>query len=84
MIVPHPPSALTDRLARSIAERLGSAMKQPMFVENKPGAGTLVGAGYVAKPADGYTLLMITSTTLGISPARDSVRGRNALRIFSV
>ncbi len=41
-----------------------------MIVDNKPGAGTLVGAEYVAKqPADGYTLLMATSTTLGISPA---------------
>jgi tripartite-type tricarboxylate transporter receptor subunit TctC len=41
-----------------------------VVVENKPGAGTLVGAEYVAKAApDGYTLLMATSTTLGISPA---------------
>ena len=41
-----------------------------MIVDNKPGAGTLVGAEFVAKqPADGYTLLMATSTTLGISPA---------------
>ena len=41
-----------------------------MVIENKPGAGTLVGAEFVAKqPPDGYTLLMATSTTLGISPA---------------
>jgi len=45
-------------------------LKQPVVIENKPGAGTLVGAEFVAKqPADGYTLLMATSTTLGISPA---------------
>ena len=51
-------------------ERLGAALKQPVIVENKPGAGTLVGAEFVARqPADGYTLLMATSTTLGISPA---------------
>jgi tripartite-type tricarboxylate transporter receptor subunit TctC len=69
-VVPYPPGALTDLLARAIAERLGAALKQPVVVENKPGAGTLVGAEYVAKqPADGYTLLMATSTTLGISPA---------------
>ena len=64
LIVPYPPGALTDLLARAIGERLGTALKQPVIVENKPGAGTLVGAEYVAKSApDGYTLLMATSTT---------------------
>src|SRR6185369_7177988 len=54
LVVPYPPAAL----------------KEPVIIENKPGAGTLVGAEYVAKqPPDGYTLLMATSTTLGISPA---------------
>jgi tripartite-type tricarboxylate transporter receptor subunit TctC len=70
LVVPYPPGALTDLLARAIGERLGASLKQPVIVDNKPGAGTLVGAEYVAKqPADGYTLLMATSTTLGISPA---------------
>lgn len=70
LVVPYPPGALTDLLARAIGERLGAALKQPVIIENKPGAGTLVGAEFVAKqPADGYTLLMATSTTLGISPA---------------
>jgi len=70
LVVPYPPGALTDLLARTIADRLGASLKHPVVVENKPGAGTLVGAEYVAKQApDGYTLLMATSTTLGISPA---------------
>ena len=70
LVVPYPPGALTDLLARAIGERLAMALKQPVVIENKPGAGTLVGAEFVAKqPADGYTLLMATSTTLGISPA---------------
>jgi tripartite-type tricarboxylate transporter receptor subunit TctC len=69
-IVPYPPGALTDVLARALADRLGTALKQPVVVENRAGAGTLIGADLVAKaPADGYTLLMATSTTLGISPA---------------
>src|SRR6266568_4088886 len=70
LVVPYPPGALTDLLARAIGERLSASVGQPVVVENKPGAGTLVGAEFVAKqPADGYTLLMATSTTLGISPA---------------
>lgn len=70
IVVPYPPGALTDLLARAIGDRLGTAMKQPFVIENKPGAGTLLGAEVVAKSApDGYTLLMATSTTLGISPA---------------
>jgi tripartite-type tricarboxylate transporter receptor subunit TctC len=70
LVVPYPPGALTDLLARAIGERLGAKLRQPVIIDNKPGAGTLVGAEFVAKqPADGYTLLMATSTTLGISPA---------------
>jgi len=70
LVVPYPPGALTDLLARAIGDRLGASLKQPVVIDNKPGAGTLVGAEFVAKqPADGYTLLMATSTTLGISPA---------------
>ena len=70
LIVPYPPGALTDLLARAIGDRLSAALKEPVIVDNKPGAGTLVGAEFVAKqPPDGHTLLMATSTTLGISPA---------------
>jgi len=84
LIVPYPPGALTDLLARAIADRLGAALKEPVVVENKPGAGTLVGAEYVAKqPPDGYTLLMATSTTLGISPALYQPSPVNPTRDFA-
>jgi tripartite-type tricarboxylate transporter receptor subunit TctC len=70
LVVPYPPGGLTDVLGRAIGERLATALKQPVVIDNRPGAGTLVGAEVVAKsPADGYTLLLATSTTLGISPA---------------
>jgi tripartite-type tricarboxylate transporter receptor subunit TctC len=83
-IVPYPPGALTDVLARVIGERLSTALKQPVVVENRAGAGTLIGAEIVAKaPPDGYTLLMATSTTLGISPAIYSKPHIDAVRDFA-
>lgn len=84
LVVPYPPGALTDLLARAIAERMSAALGQPMIIENKPGAGTLVGAEFVAKAAaDGYTLLMATSTTLGISPALYQPSPVNPIRDFA-
>jgi tripartite-type tricarboxylate transporter receptor subunit TctC len=83
-IVPYPPGALTDVLARVIGDRLSTALKQPVVVENRAGAGTLIGADLVAKaPADGYTLLMATSTTLGISPAIYSKPQIDAVKDFA-
>jgi tripartite-type tricarboxylate transporter receptor subunit TctC len=70
MVVAYPPGALTDTLARAVVDRLSPALKQPIVIDNKPGAGTLLAADMVKNaPADGYTLMMVTSTTLGISPA---------------
>jgi tripartite-type tricarboxylate transporter receptor subunit TctC len=70
LIVPFPPGALTDALGRLVAERLRPALGQSFVVENRAGAGTLLGASVVAKgPADGYQLLVATTTTLAISPA---------------
>jgi len=84
LIVPYPPGALTDVLARAIGDRLSTALKQPVLVENRAGAGTLLGADLVAKaPADGYTLLMATSTTLGISPAMYSKPAIDPVKDFA-
>jgi tripartite-type tricarboxylate transporter receptor subunit TctC len=70
LVVPYPPGGLTDTLARAISEPLAKALGQPIVIDNKPGVGTLLGAQTVARsPADGTTLLMATSTTLGVSPA---------------
>lgn len=70
LLVPFPAGALTDNLGRLVADRLRPVLGQPIVVENRPGAGTLLGASQVAKSApDGYTLMVATSTTLAISPA---------------
>jgi len=59
IVVPFPPGGSTDLLARRIGEKLATSMGQPVVVENKPGAGGVTGADFVAKAApDGYTLLM--------------------------
>ncbi len=59
IVVPFPPGGNTDLLARLLADGLHRELKQPVAVLNKPGAGTNIGAGYVAnsKP-DGYTMLI--------------------------
>ena len=70
LVVPFPAGALTDSLGRMIAERLRPILGQSIVVENRPGAGTLLGASVIAKsPPDGYNLLVATSSTLAISPS---------------
>jgi tripartite-type tricarboxylate transporter receptor subunit TctC len=67
-VVPYPAGGTTDLLARLVAEQLRTGMGATVVVENKPGAGTTLGAGQVAKAqGDGHTLLMATSTTLAIN-----------------
>ena len=68
MIVPYPPGGTTDLLGRLIADQIKTGLNAVVVVENKPGAGTTLGAGEVARSEpDGYTLLMATSTTLAIN-----------------
>src|ERR1700704_1908142 len=68
MIVPYPAGGTTDLLGRLIADQLKIGLDATVVVENKPGAGTMLGADQVAKSEpDGYTLLMATSTTLAIN-----------------
>lgn len=68
LVVPYPPGGTTDFLGRLVADRFQAAMGATVIVENKPGAGTLLGASQVARAQpDGHTLLMATSTTLAIN-----------------
>jgi tripartite-type tricarboxylate transporter receptor subunit TctC len=70
MVVPFPAGGPTDVLTRVVAQKLAERWRQPVVVENKPGAGGAIGSDFVAKSApDGYTLLMATSSTHSIGPA---------------
>jgi tripartite-type tricarboxylate transporter receptor subunit TctC len=76
MIVPFPPGGVADTVARPVAEALGTALKQPVVIENKAGAGGGIGMAQVAKSKpDGYTLLLALSS-LVVLPEADKVLGR--------
>ena len=64
IVVPYPPGASTDAVARTIAQKLSDVFGQPAIVENRPGASGSIGSDFVAKSApDGYTLVMGTDAT---------------------
>jgi tripartite-type tricarboxylate transporter receptor subunit TctC len=68
LVVPFAPGGFTDVVARILGQRLSMAMGQQFVIENKAGAGSIIGTDFVAKSApDGYTLVMV-STTHVISP----------------
>ena len=63
IVVPSPPAGGTDIIARVLAQYFSTAMGQQFFVENRPGAGNMIGIESVARAApDGYTLLFVPST----------------------
>lgn len=62
LVVPYPAGGATDVIARMVADKLTQSWGQPVVVANKPGAGTLIAAEFVARaPGDGYTLYMTTA-----------------------
>ena len=83
MVVAFPPGAANDFLARAIGQRLAEEWKQPVVVENRPGASGIVGSDTVAKaPADGHTLLL-GSITLVILPSLIDKMPFDPLRDFT-
>jgi len=70
LIVPYPPGGTTDFVAREVAGKLGEAWGRQVVIDNRPGAGTLIGLTLGAKSApDGYTITFGTSAGLAVSPA---------------
>lgn len=70
IVVPFAPGGSNDVIARRLADSLRQSLGQPFLIENKPGAGSVVGANYVAQAAkDGYTILFVSgslATTAGV------------------
>ena len=70
LIVPFPPGGGTDIVARTLGQKLSERLHQPVVIDNKPGASTIIGTDAVAKAApDGYTLLLSGSTSFSVNPA---------------
>ena len=70
LVVPFPPGGATDVLGRVVAQKLGQELGSTVVVENRAGAGTVIGASSVAKAGpDGYTLLVSSGTTFTVNPA---------------
>src|SRR5947208_16235173 len=69
LIVPYPAGGATDFFARLVFPKVGDALGQAVVVENRPGAGTAIGASEVARSApDGYTLLLGDAGTYAFNP----------------
>ncbi len=69
IIVPFVPGGNVDITARTVAPALGDALGQPVVVENRPGAAGMVGAqAMMGSPADGYTLMMGSNSSLAVAP----------------
>ena len=68
LVVPYPAGGGVDVLARALAQKLQDKWGQPVTVDNRPGANTLVGTEAVARATDGHTLLFTTDATFTINP----------------
>src|SRR3954469_8542871 len=83
-IVPYPPGGTTDIVARGIAAKLSERFGQPVVIDNRGGASTIIGAEAAAKAVpDGYTILLVAATTLSINPQVYATLPYDAARDFA-
>ena len=74
VVVPSPPGGPPDLIMRLLAPQLTASLGQPVVVENRAGAGGIVGTAYVAtQPPDGYTWLFTTASHTNIPPFNENV-----------
>jgi tripartite-type tricarboxylate transporter receptor subunit TctC len=84
LIVPFAPGGTTDTIARLVARELTASLGQQVIVENRPGAGGLIGAEAVLKlPPDGYTLALGTISTLAVQPVMQAKPPYDPLKDFA-
>ena len=84
LIVPFPAGGATDLFARTVSQKLSERLGQTVVVDNKPGAGGTLGADLAAKAsADGYTLLLSTTSTHSIGPNLNPKIPYDAVRDFT-
>jgi len=70
LVIGFAPGGAADYVARSMSDALGKALGQAVLVENRPGSGSSIAADFVAKsPADGYTLLIASPSSISVNPA---------------
>lgn len=70
LVVPFPPGGSADTVGRLLGKQLSDLLHQPVVIDNRPGGGTAVGAGYAAKATpNGYTLLISSGSTFTANPA---------------
>jgi tripartite-type tricarboxylate transporter receptor subunit TctC len=82
-VVPYPAGGPLDIVARLLGQKIAESTKQPVVVDNKPGAGGNIGADAVAKaPPDGYTILMGAVATHAINPSLYASMPYDAARDF--
>jgi tripartite-type tricarboxylate transporter receptor subunit TctC len=84
LIVPYPPGGGNDTLARIFGQKLAERWGQQVVIDNRPGAGTTIGAQLAARAApDGYTLLLSSIATHALAPALYSKPGYDPIRDFA-
>lgn len=84
LLVPYPAGGANDAVARLIGLKMGEDLKQPVVIDNRPGAGTTIGTAAAAKaPADGYTLVLGSLASHAVSPHLYARPGYDAVADFA-
>jgi tripartite-type tricarboxylate transporter receptor subunit TctC len=84
LIVPYPAGGANDAVARLVGQKMAEGLKQPVIIDNKPGAGTTIGTALVAKaPADGYTLVLGSLASHAVAPHLYGKPGYHAIDDFA-